>query len=111
MRARLRQGLNVGSSLAIAGLCLFAPLAGGTLAASPPKKPATVVMTPAERCDSLERQFDRALPKHEDAKALTAARKLRAQGEKLCDHGKHAAGALALAEALTDLGVDIVDGN
>jgi hypothetical protein len=106
----MRQGLNVGSRLAVASIFLLAPLAGGTLAA-PPKKPPAVVVTPAERCDSLERQFDKALPKHEDAKALTAAKKLRVQGEKLCDRGKHAAGALALAQALADLGVDIVDGN
>ena len=67
--------------------------------------PAKKVTTPAQRCKDLEGQFDTALSKHNPAKALTAAQKLRADGERLCDAGQHAAGALRLAKALIDLGV------
>ena len=78
-------------------------------AAAPPAKaaatPAKKVTTPAQRCKDLEGQFDTALPKHNGAKTLTAAQKLRADGERLCDAGQHAAGALRLAKALIDLGV------
>jgi len=74
-----------------------------------PQKPATPPMkkvtTPAQRCKDLEEQFDAALPKHADAKNLTNAQKLRTEGQRLCDEGQHAAGALRLAKALVDLGV------
>src|SRR5437762_13996990 len=68
----------------------------------PPKPPAAApakkVTTPAQRCSDLEGQFDVALPKHDDAKSLPAAQKLRADGQHLCDAGQHAAGALRLAK-------------
>jgi hypothetical protein len=83
----------------------------GAPATKPPQpKPATAapakkVTTPAQRCSDLESQFDVALPKHSDSKSLTSAQKLRADGQRLCDAGQHAAGALRLVKALADLGV------
>src|SRR5438067_1104297 len=74
-------------------------------AAAAPTKPAKKVTTPAQRCTELEGQFDGALQKHNDAKSLPAAQKLRTDGQRLCDGGQHAAGALRLAKALIDLGV------
>jgi hypothetical protein len=103
------RAVNFLARLAVAGILLSAVPIGGGFAAPTPKIALTEVITPAERCDSLEKQFDKALPKHADAKNLAAAKKLRAEGERRCDAGKHAAGALALARALTELGVDVVE--
>jgi hypothetical protein len=94
--------------------CLAALVGIGSLDAAPFTKPVTTkpatqpakkVTTPAQRCKDLEEQFDIALPKHADAKNLNAAQKLRAEGQRLCEEGQHAAGALRLAKALVDLGV------
>lgn len=95
-------GLATGTGTAFA--------ASATPKAAPPPKPAAAaaakkVTTPAQRCTDLEGQFDVALPKHGGSKTLGAAQKLRADGQRLCDAGQHAAGALRLAKALVDLGV------
>jgi hypothetical protein len=113
-RGSCRQWRALAGRLLLAGL-LAAPAGAGTVlgasATKPltPKPPATQpvkkVTTPAQRCTDLEAQFDAALPKHADAKNLTAAQKLRADGQHLCEEGQHAAGALRLVKALTDLGV------
>ncbi len=75
-----------------------------------PKSPAPAVVrgvtTPAERCTALEKQFDLALLKGVKAHDPALARKLRAEGAHLCDTGRHAAGALRLAKALADLGLE-----
>ena len=95
------------------GLALSSSV-GNALSASAtkpvPPKPATAapakkVTTPAQRCTDLEGEFDIALPKHSDSKSLSAAQKLRADGQRLCEAGQHAAGALRLAKALAALGV------
>jgi hypothetical protein len=110
-----RPGL-LAAKLLLAGLLALSADAGSAFAVSattkpvPPKPaaaaiPAKKVTTPAQRCKDLEGQFDVALSKHSGAKMLTAAQKLRADGERLCDAGQHAAGALRLAKALVDLGV------
>jgi hypothetical protein len=96
---------------AILGLSGTAGNAWAASAKPPPTKPAAAapvkkVTTPAQRCTDLEGQFDGALPKHNNAsKTVTTAQKLRADGQRLCDAGQHAAGALRLAKALVDLGV------
>ncbi len=96
-------------------VCVAATVGIGTPGtAAPVTKPATQkpapqptkkVTTPAQRCKDLEEQFDTALPKHGDAKNLVTAQRLRSEGQRLCDEGQHAAGALRLAKALVDLGV------
>lgn len=113
-RGRGRQRRALAAWLLLASLAIVSTGAGNALGASatkpvPPKpaasQPAKKVTTPAQRCTDLESQFDTALPKHGDAKNLTAAQKLRTEGQHLCEEGQHAAGALRLARALTDLGV------
>src|SRR5262249_58898138 len=100
--------------LMLAASVTVAAGAGGALGASakaPAQKPAAAVApekkvtTPTQRCKALEVQFDQALPKHSDGKSQPTAQKLRADGQRLCDAGQHAAGALRLAKALIDLGV------
>src|SRR6266536_1652019 len=103
LAAVLALPLGAGNAL---GASTTKPIAPKPVAAAPAKK----VTTPAQRCSDLEGQFDIALPKHDDAKSLPAAQKLRADGQRLCDGGQHAAGALRLAKALIDLGVH-PDGN
>ena len=111
---QIRQWRALGSRLLLAGLLAASVGAGNALGASTTKpvpakpqvsQPLRKVTTPAQRCTKLETQFDAALTTHGDAKNLTAAQKLRADGEHLCEEGQHAAGALRLAKALIDLGV------
>ena len=111
-RGRGRQWRALAARLSLVGLIVAS--AGNALGAAatkpvPPKpavsQPAKKVTTPTQRCTDLENQFDAALPKHSDAKNLTAAQKLRAEGQHLCEDGQHASGALRLARALVDLGV------
>src|SRR5262245_58464224 len=116
-RASGRRPSLLAAKLLLAGILAVAAGAGAGNAFAvsattkpPPAKaaataPVKKVTTPAQRCKDLEGQFDIALPKHAGAKMLTAAEKLRADGEHLCDAGQHAAGALRLAKALVDLGV------
>ena len=112
-RRRQRQWRAFAGRLWLAG-CIAALLGIGSPVAAPITKlvtpktvtpPAKKVTTPAQRCKDLEEQFDAALPKHADAKNLTTAQRLRAEGQHLCEEGQHAAGALRLAKALVDLGV------
>jgi len=109
-----RQWRALAVRLFLAGLIVASAAAGNALGAAatkpvPPKpaasQPLKKVTTPAQRCTDLEGQFDAALLKHGDAKNLTAAQKLRAEGQHLCEEGQHAAGALRLARALIELGV------
>lgn len=113
-RRSSRQWRALVGRLLLAGLLTASVGAGNALGASttktvspkpPASQPLKKVTTPAQRCTDLETQFDAALPKHGDAKNLTAAQRLRAEGQKLCEAGQHAAGALHLARALIDLGV------
>jgi len=113
-RGWARQWRALAGWLLLAGGLAASAGAGSALGASTtkpvPSKPATLqptkkVTTPAQRCADLESQFDAALLKHGDAKNLTAAQKLRAEGQHLCEEGQHAAGALRLAKALIDLGL------
>ena len=91
---------------------LTVPLIAAGMGAAP--APAAGVVTPTERCQALEKQFDQAIRRHEDTHGvstatLAAAKTLRAEGEKLCSAGRHAAGALDLARALADLGIKADD--
>jgi hypothetical protein len=113
-RGRGRRWRALVAGLSLVGLIVASAGAGNALGAAatkpvPPKpvaaQPAKKVTTPTQRCTDLEGQFDAALPKHGDAKNLTAAQKLRAEGQHLCEEGQHASGALRLAKALIDLGV------
>jgi hypothetical protein len=113
-RGRLRHWRALAGRLWLAGslaalIDIGSPVAAPvTIRPATPKtttQPAKKVTTPAQRCKDLEEQFDTALPKHVDAKNLSTAQRLRAEGQHLCEEGQHAAGALRLAKALVDLGV------
>ena len=112
-RGRRRHGRALAGCIWLAA-CVAAIVATGSSGAAAPvtkptvaktAPPAKKVTTPAQRCKDLEEQFDIALPKHPEAKNISAAQKLRAEGQHLCEEGQHAAGALRLARALVDLGV------
>ena len=72
----------------------------------PAKAPAPNIITPAQRCTALEKQFDEALKDSYDGHNLNAAKKLRAEGGHLCETGRHAVGALRLARALEEIGLE-----
>jgi len=72
----------------------------------PQKPPMPKVITPAQRCAALEKQFDEALKGTFDDRNLPAAKKLRSEGGHLCESGRHAAGALRLARALQAIGLE-----
>jgi hypothetical protein len=104
---------KVGARRAGLAVLVLVPLfaAGAAAAASTPKvvakatPPAAKVITPAQRCTALEKQFDDALRNPGEGHNLPAAKKLRAEGGHLCDIGRHAAGALHLSEALAGIGL------
>ena len=58
----------------------------------------------ADKCASLEKQFDAALKKHSKAPKVGEAKEMRAEGGKLCASGDYAGGSAKLAQAMTDLG-------
>ncbi|MEO8668283.1 MAG: hypothetical protein ABI399_07190 [Bauldia sp.] len=68
-------------------------------------KPMKVVLKPAERCASLQTQFDTAWPMHKTGKLASSAEKLRADGGKLCTAKHYAAGERKIVAALKDIGV------
>jgi hypothetical protein len=70
-----------------------------------PQKGAS--MTPAEKCASLEKQFDAAVVSHEKAARITEAQSMRSEGGNLCASGKYDAGIAKLDQALKDLGVNV----
>ena len=76
------------------------------VAAVAPKLTAVVPkLTAAQRCVSLETQFDDALPLHAGARKLASAKKLADEGQDDCAKKKYSLGARRLVAALADLGV------
>ena len=67
--------------------------------------PAWAAMTSANKCTRLEKQFDRAIPKHASAPKAADAKTLRAEAGTLCKAGKPDDGIPKLQEALNNLGV------
>ena len=63
------------------------------------------MMTPLERCMSLEKQFDAAITAHEKAPMAHQAKIMRADGGSLCARGEHDQGITKLEGALKDLGL------
>ena len=64
--------------------------------------PAT---TPAAQCESLQKQFNTAATANSTNPNAAKAKKMAAEGEKLCKEGKPADGAKKLEHALKELGV------
>ena len=70
-----------------------------------PVTPAAPKLTAAERCASLEEQFNAALLLHLTAKKIALAKKLAEEGTEQCTKKKYSLGSRRLVAALTDLGV------
>jgi len=85
-------------------------LAGGNYGTAMPstqKIQKVAAMTPAEKCMSLEKQFDAAIKSHGKAAKANAAKAMRTEGENLCASGKRIEGIAKLEKALKDLGVKV----
>jgi hypothetical protein len=89
--------------LILGSVALAVALSGSALAATT-SKPAPK-MTGAEICTTLEKQYDAALPTHQTAKYLKAAKSREAKGIAACTAKKYVTGRLQLRRALIDLGV------
>jgi hypothetical protein len=66
---------------------------------------AKATVTRIDRCNGLERQFDRAIIEHASAKRAAEARALQGKAVRLCAGKAQAQGIRAYAEALKLLGV------
>jgi hypothetical protein len=93
-------------------LLMASAWAGGAWAADttaknspPPGTPTPPKLTAAERCASLEDQFEQALPQHLEAKKLASAKKLAEEGSERCAKKEYSLGSRRLVDALADLGV------
>ena len=69
------------------------------------QKPTEQSQKLADRCSSLEAQFDQAITTHGTATKAAAAKSLRTKGANLCNSNKQASGIKNLQQALKDLGV------
>jgi len=76
----------------------------GTMPVKGAKQTATM-MTPAQKCSALEKQFDAAIKKHGKADKAAEARTMRTQGGELCANGKRGDGVARLESALKGIGV------
>ena len=65
----------------------------------------TLATKAAQRCTTLENQFDAVINSHGGAAKADSARLLRTQAGALCGQGDHEQGTIKLEEALKDLGV------
>lgn len=70
---------------------------------------ARTVVTPAERCSRLGRQFDEAIKTNAPATRVAEAGPLRKKAVQLCASGKRAQGIRTYAKALKMLGVKPID--
>ncbi len=70
-----------------------------------PVTPAAPKLTAAQRCASLEAQFNAALPLHLSARKVGSAKKLAEEGVEQCAKKKYSLGSRRLVAALADLGV------
>ncbi|WP_395018007.1 hypothetical protein [Dongia sp.] len=68
-------------------------------------KPTEQSQKLADRCASLEAQFDQAITSHGNATKAATAKSLRSKGGSLCSANQQASGIKHLQQALKDLGV------
>ena len=101
--------MNIGKIItAAAAAAILAPAAFGattpapTTAAAPAAAPT---MTPAQQCDSLQKQYQTAAAANASNPNAAKAKKSAADGESLCKEGKPADGVKKYQHALKELGV------
>jgi hypothetical protein len=83
-----------------------AALADSTTTTTTPKpKPTEQSQKLADRCSTLETQFDQAITTHGNATKAATAKSLRTKGGNLCNSNKQTSGIKNLQQALKDLGV------
>ena len=63
------------------------------------------VNPPADKCNALKSQFDKAIESHGMAAKAADARAMRTEGSKMCVAGEWNRGVVKLETALKDLGV------
>jgi hypothetical protein len=105
VRVLVLAGLALSTTAALGAEPVLEPVSA-KVPVAPQKPPMPKVITPAQRCSALEKQFDEALKGTFDDRNLSAAKKLRSEGGHLCESGRHAAGALRLARALQEIGLE-----
>ncbi len=57
----------------------------------------------AETCQSMASELDQAFTTHSNSKKIDAAKKLQAEGDKLCSAGKYSDGVQKYKMAMSDL--------
>lgn len=65
---------------------------------------ATAAKATMADCETLMKQFDTAVTKHESAPKIKDAKDMRTAAEKLCKSGDYAKGVSDLKVALNDIG-------
>jgi hypothetical protein len=105
MFARLIVPAVLGSLLLSTSVFAAGSTATPTAPAKEQNKVQTAAVKSAERCTSLQAQFDEALTTHGSAAKAADAKMLRAEGGKLCTAGQHSAGIVKIEQAFKDLGV------
>lgn len=92
------------TSLLLSALAGSLLLASGAMAASTGVQLAAT-MTAAEKCTTLEAQFDDAIKTHGSSSKAAEAKTLRTEASALCAGSKQTEGVSKLQQALKDLGV------
>ncbi len=95
----------VASLTLLAGAAMAATSHGGDDRQLGQYRQVAAMTSMAEKCTSLEQQTATAIREHASAKKIADAKKMHAQGSKLCASDKKDDGVKKLEQALRDLGV------